>query len=184
MGKIPTYTALTAPNNNDLLVIEDSVASSTKKITRENFLKGTALPADTVTTAAITSGAVTTEKTTAVSFSGAMSTGTITTAGFTGATISIPATTSPHKYQVVAVFVINHGGTASIRDYKGKIKLNGVTQKECQWSSLNGVFVNTISCTDIVTSSGDDITLTVERNTDNGGTLLATSNYSVVDIGL
>lgn len=62
MSKITDYPALTAPNNNDLLVIEDTIASATKKITRTNFLKGTALPADTVNTQAITDANVTTAK--------------------------------------------------------------------------------------------------------------------------
>lgn len=44
------------------MIIEDSVASATKKITRSNFLKGTALPTDTVTTASITDANVTTAK--------------------------------------------------------------------------------------------------------------------------
>lgn len=62
MPKIPAYPSLTTPSNNDQLIIEDSVASSTKQITRANFLSGTPLPADTVDTQAIDDLAVTTAK--------------------------------------------------------------------------------------------------------------------------
>lgn len=62
MAKIPDYPALTAPNNNDKLVIEDSVSSSTKHITRDDFLTGTPLPANTIDTQAIATSAVTTTK--------------------------------------------------------------------------------------------------------------------------
>jgi len=62
MPKIPDYTGLTTPDNNDLLVIEDSVAGSTKNITREDFLSGAPLPADTVDTQAILDANVTTPK--------------------------------------------------------------------------------------------------------------------------
>ncbi len=62
MPKIPDYPALTTPNNNDQLVIEDSVAGSTKSITREDFLAGSPLPADTVDTQAIENDAVTASK--------------------------------------------------------------------------------------------------------------------------
>ena len=33
MAKIPLYTSKTAPSDNDLLILEDSVSNSTKKIT-------------------------------------------------------------------------------------------------------------------------------------------------------
>ena len=49
---------MSAPNNNDLLAIVDMAGAVTKKITRADLLKGTALPADTVTTAAISDEAV------------------------------------------------------------------------------------------------------------------------------
>lgn len=44
MPKIPEYDSLSTPNDNDLLVIEDTVASNTKNITREAFLAGAPLP--------------------------------------------------------------------------------------------------------------------------------------------
>ena len=53
---------MSAPNNNDLLAIVDMAGAVTKKITRADLLKGTALPADTVTTLAIVDGAVTVGK--------------------------------------------------------------------------------------------------------------------------
>jgi hypothetical protein len=62
LGKIPSYSALTAPTDNDLLVIEDMTSSSTKKITRGNFLSGTPLPANTVNTQAVADGAITSPK--------------------------------------------------------------------------------------------------------------------------
>lgn len=62
MPKITEYDSLTTPNNNDLLVIEDTVASNTKNITREAFLTGTPLPADTVDTQSIQDEAITNTK--------------------------------------------------------------------------------------------------------------------------
>lgn len=59
MPKIPEYPNLAAPNNNDMLVIEDSLAANTKNITREDFLSGTPLPANTVDTQAIADFSVT-----------------------------------------------------------------------------------------------------------------------------
>lgn len=50
MPKIGDYPALTTPDDNDQLVIEDNIAGSTKNITREDFFKGSPLPADTVDT--------------------------------------------------------------------------------------------------------------------------------------
>lgn len=62
MPKFGDYTASTAPNAGDLLLIKDVVSNSTKKITRSNLLVGTALPNNTVTTAAITDDSVTSAK--------------------------------------------------------------------------------------------------------------------------
>ena len=62
MPKISQLTALTVPDSGDELAIVDSSASTTKKITRTNLLKGAPLPADTVDTQAIADGAVTTDK--------------------------------------------------------------------------------------------------------------------------
>lgn len=62
MPKFGDYTASTAPNQGDLLLIKDINTNSTKKITRSNLLVGTALPTNTVTTAAITDSNVTTAK--------------------------------------------------------------------------------------------------------------------------
>lgn len=62
MPKFNDYTASTAPNAGDLLLIKDVVSNSTKKITRSNLLVGTALPTNTVTTAAITDNSVTAAK--------------------------------------------------------------------------------------------------------------------------
>ena len=59
MPRISDLTSMSAPNNNDLLAIVDMAGAVTKKITRADLLKGTALPADTVTTPAIVDGAVT-----------------------------------------------------------------------------------------------------------------------------
>ena len=53
---------MSAPNNNDLLAIVDMAGAVTKKITRADLLKGTALPADTVTTPAIVDASVTVGK--------------------------------------------------------------------------------------------------------------------------
>ena len=67
MSKITEYSSLSAPNNADLLVIEDTVAGNTKKITRNNFLKGSPLPANTVDAQSITDGIITNNKLSATS---------------------------------------------------------------------------------------------------------------------
>lgn len=59
MPRISDLISYTAPSNSDLLAIVDQAGAVTKKITRADLLKGTALPADTVTTPAIADGAVT-----------------------------------------------------------------------------------------------------------------------------
>ena len=63
MPKISQLSALTVPDPGDELAIVDSSASTTKKITRTNLLKGAPLPADTVDTQAIDDDAVTAPKT-------------------------------------------------------------------------------------------------------------------------
>jgi len=62
LPRISDLTSYTAPSNSDLLAIVDQAGAVTKKITRADLLKGTALPADTGTTPAIANGAVTPEK--------------------------------------------------------------------------------------------------------------------------
>lgn len=62
MPRITALPALTTPANDDLLAIVDTSGAVTTKITRQNFLKGSALPTDTVTTASIADGAVTNAK--------------------------------------------------------------------------------------------------------------------------
>lgn len=62
MPRISNLTSLTTPDASDELAIVDTSASVTKKITRSDFLKGAPLPNDTVTTSAITNGAVTASK--------------------------------------------------------------------------------------------------------------------------
>lgn len=63
MPKISQLAALTTPDSGDELPIVDVSASTTKKITRTNLLKGAPLPADTVDTQAIDDGAVIPAKT-------------------------------------------------------------------------------------------------------------------------
>ena len=62
MPRISDLISYTAPSNSDLLAIVDQAGAVTKKITRADLLKGTALPADTVTTPAITDASVTPAK--------------------------------------------------------------------------------------------------------------------------
>lgn len=62
MPKISELSSETTPADGDLLAIVDIAGVITKKITRDDFLTGTALPNDTVTTAAIADGAVTPAK--------------------------------------------------------------------------------------------------------------------------
>ena len=62
MPRISSLPALTQPEANDEIAIVDASAATTKKITRADFLKGAALPADTVDTQAIADGAVTVDK--------------------------------------------------------------------------------------------------------------------------
>ena len=76
MPRISSLPALTQPEANDEIAIVDASAATTKKITRADFLKGAALPADTVDTQAIADGAVTAGKT---SFGGDYSTTEVNT---------------------------------------------------------------------------------------------------------
>lgn len=62
MPTMDTYPAQTTPNNSDYHIINDGVSGVTKKITRQNYLAGAALPTNAVTTAAITDGSVTSAK--------------------------------------------------------------------------------------------------------------------------
>lgn len=62
MPQIPAYPAKTVPSNADLLVMEDTATSSTKKITRGNLLSGAPLPANTVDAQSIATSSVTPEK--------------------------------------------------------------------------------------------------------------------------
>jgi hypothetical protein len=62
LPRISDLISYTAPSNSDLLAIVDQAGAVTKKITRADLLKGTALPADTVTTPAITDASVTPDK--------------------------------------------------------------------------------------------------------------------------
>lgn len=81
MPKIPEYDALTTPSNNDQLVIEDSVAANTKNITREDFLAGTPLPANTVDTQAVEDDAITPVKRSGGFFQGTITSGDLGTTG-------------------------------------------------------------------------------------------------------
>jgi len=60
--KTTALPPLTVPASDDVFPIVDISAGSTKKITRENFLKGAPLPADTVDTQAVEDKSVTSEK--------------------------------------------------------------------------------------------------------------------------
>lgn len=62
MPTMDSYPAQTTPNDSDYHIVNDGVSGETKKITREDYLGGAPLPADTVTTAAITDANVTTAK--------------------------------------------------------------------------------------------------------------------------
>lgn len=62
MPKFEEYPSKTAPSDNDILLIKDVAAGNTKQITRGNFIAGSALPNNAVTTASITNSAVTTAK--------------------------------------------------------------------------------------------------------------------------
>lgn len=67
MPRISQLQSLTAADNSDEIAIVDVSASTTKKITRGDLLKAP-LPANSVTTAAITDGAVTSEKVNSATF--------------------------------------------------------------------------------------------------------------------
>lgn len=62
MPRISDLSALTAPSNDDELAIVDKASATTKKIKRGDLIKGTPLPNDSVTTAAIQDDAVTADK--------------------------------------------------------------------------------------------------------------------------
>lgn len=62
MPRISELSSLTVPADDDLLAIVDNSGAITAKITREDFLTGSDLPDDTVTTDAIQDGSVTADK--------------------------------------------------------------------------------------------------------------------------
>jgi hypothetical protein len=62
LPKITEYPELSAPNDNDLLVIEDLTAGNTKRITRENLLSGAPLPVDSVDAQAVQDNTITPDK--------------------------------------------------------------------------------------------------------------------------
>jgi len=72
MPRISQLPSLTSPDDSDEIAIVDTSAATTKKITREDFFTGAPLPADTITTAAIEDGAVTTPKLSPGSIDGAV----------------------------------------------------------------------------------------------------------------
>lgn len=59
---ITQLPSLTTPANDDELLISDTSTASDKRITREDFLTGSPLPDDTVTTDAVADGAITNSK--------------------------------------------------------------------------------------------------------------------------
>jgi len=60
--RIKALTNYTTPLNTDVIAIEDLTADETKKITRQNFLAGAPLPANTVDTQAIADDTITNAK--------------------------------------------------------------------------------------------------------------------------
>lgn len=115
MPKISQLTALTVPDSGDELPIVDSSASTTKKITRTNLLKGAPLPADTVDTQAIDDGAVTAPK---IDFGGA-GVGVWweeigrTTLGTAGNTITINPITAKKYLRIIISYVASGGAVGA-----------------------------------------------------------------------
>lgn len=58
MPTMDSYPAQTTPNDSDYHVVNDGVSGETKKITRDDYLQGAPLPANTVTSSAIDQNAV------------------------------------------------------------------------------------------------------------------------------
>lgn len=104
--------ALTTPQNGDLLAIVNTSGAITSRITRQNLLAGTQLPANTVNTQAIADASITAPK---INFGGSGSgvwweeigRSTLTTSS---STISIP-TIAARKYLKLMITLIPTGGT-------------------------------------------------------------------------
>ena len=131
MPKISQLTALTTPDSGDELPIVDVSASTTKKITRTNLLKGAPLPADTVDTQAIADDAVTAPKT---DFGGNYSTSEVNT-GFKW-------TDGKDIYKKTINWTIASGsGTKNqahgISNIENVIKMEGTTINGSTWQPLS-----------------------------------------------
>jgi hypothetical protein len=142
---------------------------------------------NSVVTSNITDGAVTSDKTSDSSIAGSMSSVSVTTAVQNGASVVLPAVSAPHRYLIIADFVVSHQGAGIVRDYTVSI-LNGASQlRRSIWTAVSGNYYNTIPVAHVHTSSssgGETINFSINRNSDNGGVLDPGSSYAIIDLGL
>lgn len=148
------------------------------------FKDGTNIDSGAIITAKLAGGAATTDKNTAVTYAGNMSSVGLTTSDQVVASQVLPTYSAPHKFLIVAQFEHTHAGASAVRDYAGRIKNGSTTLAECAVTNEATTYVRNMSTHTIFTSSGGEtINFTYSRATDNGGTSIARSRYSIVDLG-
>lgn len=152
MPTMDSYPAQTTPNDSDYHVVNDGVSGETKKITRDDYLSGAPLPANTVTTAAITDATVTAAKLatnaitlgyTQITSNFATSSGTFTDVTSLSVTVTIPAGGRRVKITafggLLSSSVANGGASANIYDVTAGAQLataSGATNASGDLASL------------------------------------------------
>lgn len=102
----------------------------------------------------------------------------------TAATITLPTTSVPIKYLIIATFNVNNAGFSNVRDIIADVRSGGTMLRQAQYTAASGDFVNSMTVNVIHNSSGGAITLTGRVSAAGGSPLiLNTSHYSVTALG-
>lgn len=117
MPTFDQYPSNVSPNNSDYHLVNNGVSGETEKITREDYLAGSPLPDDTVTTDAIADGAVTAQKI-SPTFARAQNSGAFTinatAADIPGATLSVNFTYPSTIFVFFSATPVVNGTSTSI----------------------------------------------------------------------